>query len=509
MPLAPPLRSLRAKLVALVGSIVAVITLVMSVLFPARLESALLSGVERRATGMAAVLSAAVAPGLEFDDAANVNGLLGQLESADGVVYAAVRRNDGSIFAAFHPERARDLGVAAGRAPQLVREGDRLHVLTEVRARAGASGSLVIGFSLAELERERSGNRQLVAAVAVVLLVVGLGASFVLGTYLVQPIRRMTRVATQIARGDLSQPDLDHRGRDEVGQIAHAFDDMLRSLRELASAADRVAEGDLGGRLLMEGQVAAAYNRMIEAQREVVREIARTAEGLARAAAEMYGASQEQESTALAQADGVEAVSSTMTSLLASAADIARSAEGVLGNAERTRKTTDLLAQKLAELSGHASRIGEILEVIRDIADRSDLLALNASIEGSRAGEAGRTFSLVAAEMRRLAERVTASVEDIQALVADVRASSASTVMATEEGKRLAESTTESARAITKVTEEQRKGTEQVSRGMAEIAARLSRSVEATRRTRALAEDLKTRAGELAGLVGRFEVGDS
>jgi methyl-accepting chemotaxis protein len=259
----------------------------------------------------------------------------------------------------------------------------------------------------------------------------------------------------------------------------------------------------------MEGQVAAAYNRMIEAQREVVREIARTAEGLARAAAEMYGASQEQESAALAQADGVENVSSTMVSLLAGAANIARSAEGVLGNAERTRKTTDLLAQKLAELSGHAGRIGEILEVIRDIADRSDLLALNASIEGSRAGEAGRTFSLVAAEMRRLAERVTASVEDIQGLVADVRASSASTVMATEESKRLAESTTESARAITNVTEEQRKGTEQVSKRMAEIAGRLTQSVEATQRTRTLAEDLKARAGELAELVGRFEVGGS
>jgi methyl-accepting chemotaxis protein len=502
------LGSLRVKLVALVTALLVAVTLFNSIFFPSRVDHALRQGVERRATGMADVLSAAVAPGLEFDDPANVKDLLEQLRSAEGVAYAAVRRGDGSLFAAWQKERMPELGLGPGLAQLVIERGDVLHVITPVQGKAGARGSLWIGFSLLELEQEKRHNRAVALAVAAVILGVGLLASFGLGSYLVLPIRRMTGIALQIARGDLSQPELELHGRDEVGRMAEAFDGMLRSLRGLAGAADVVAKGDLSGRLEMEGQVGESWNRMIEAQRVVVGEIAATSERLARAAAEMAGASQEQEAAAMQQSTGVAAVSRTMASLLESAAHITESAGGVLANAERTRETSDLTAAKIAELSGHTSRIGEILEVIRDIADRSDLLALNASIEGSRAGEAGRTFSLVAAEMRRLAERVTASVEDVKALVADVRASGSSTVMATEEGRRLAESTTDSARAITTVTQQQRMETEQVSKRMGEITEILAQSVSATRRTRALAEDLKARSGELAEVVGRFRVND-
>jgi hypothetical protein len=96
--------------------------------------------------------------------------------------------------------------------------------------------------------------------------------------------------------------------------------------------------------------------------------------------------------------------------------------------------------------------MGEILEMIREIADRLDLLALNASLEGTRAGEAGKGFQLVAGEIRRLAERVTASVRDIKEMVGEVRASSSATVLVTEESRKLAESTTTSARQISLVT---------------------------------------------------------
>lgn len=498
--------SLRTKLVLLVTSLLTAITLFISLFFPARLESLSRGWAEHRATTVAAVLAGAVAPGLEFDDAANVGELLGRLEPAEGAVYAVVRRNDRSIFASFHPELVASVGIKPEGRLGVVFSGDLLHVIAPVKGKGGGGGTLTIGFSLTELEQEKHNNRVQMGVVAVGILLVGLVLSFVFGTYFVKPIRRMTLIAQQISKGDLSQPALEIAGRDEVGQMAEAFDAMLRSLRGLSSAADAVAAGNLTGRLEMEGQVAEAFNRMIEAQRVVVREIATTSERLAHAAADMYAASQEQESAATLQSSGVEEVSRTMQSLLESAEHITESAKGVLGNAERTRQTTDLTAAKIAELSGHTNRIGEILEVIRDIADRSDLLALNASIEGTRAGEAGRAFSLVAGEMRRLAERVTASVQDVKALVADVRASGTSTVMATEEGRRLAESTTDSARIITMVTQQQRTGTEQVSKSMNDIAAILSQSVASTKQTRALAEDLKTQAERLAEVVGRFRV---
>ena len=103
-----------------------------------------------------------------------------------------------------------------------------------------------------------------------------------------------------------------------------------------------------------------------------------------------------------------------MQSLLDSAGNIADSARGVFDNAQKTRQTTDGMSGHVQTLFKHTARIAELLEVIRDIADRSDLLALNASLEATRAGDAGRAFALVAAEMRRLAERITASVVDVK-----------------------------------------------------------------------------------------------
>ena len=199
-------------------------------------------------------------------------------------------------------------------------------------------------------------------------------------------------------------------------------------------------------------------------------------------------------------------ISRTMDSLSESAAHVSDAVQGVLGNAERTLHNTDDMVHRIGELTGHANRIGEILEVIRDIADRSDLLALNGSLEASHAGEGGRGFAPVASEMRRLAERVTASVSDVKKLVSDIRDSGSSTVMATEESKKLAEGTTDAARQITFVTQQQRSGTEQVSQSIKGIADVVSQAVSATAQTRTSAQGLKTQADRLSALVKRFEL---
>jgi methyl-accepting chemotaxis protein len=199
-------------------------------------------------------------------------------------------------------------------------------------------------------------------------------------------------------------------------------------------------------------------------------------------------------------------VSGTVQSLLDSASNIADSAQGVLGNAERTKETTESSARRINELSTHTNRIAELLEVIRDIADRSDLLALNASLEATRAGEAGRGFTMVAGEMRRLAERVTASVEDVKTLLVDVRTSGTSSVQATEEGRKLAESTTESARQITLVTQRQRSATQEVSQTMSQISKVLTSSLVTMQQTRSSAELLMGQSAELERVIGRFKV---
>jgi methyl-accepting chemotaxis protein len=346
----------------------------------------------------------------------------------------------------------------------------------------------------------------LIMVLVVIALWAPLSALFIANSTAV-PVVRISEALARVGEGELSAaPQVPVFHHDEVGALARNYNGMLEQLRLLARRTGEVSKGALDVEIDVRGDLGDAFRGQVESLREIVGHIAQSAAQLAGAASEMYAATQEQEATARQQSIGVEEVSRTMESLLAAATHVTESTMGVLTRAERTRETTTRTAERIAELSAHASRIGEILETIREIADRSDLLALNASLEGTRAGEAGRGFALVAGEMRKLAERITASVSDIKMLVSDVRASVSATVLATEESTRLAEGTTESARQINLVTQQQRSGTEQAGQNMRGVASMITQSLAATQQVRSLAEHLKVQADNLNGLVARFRL---
>jgi methyl-accepting chemotaxis protein len=323
------------------------------------------------------------------------------------------------------------------------------------------------------------------------------------------PVARLSEALAQVGDGEVeTAPRVPVLHQDEIGTLVLAYNAMLDQLRELARRAAEVSGGALDVELGVRGELGDAFRGQLASLRDIVGHIAHSASRLAGAAGEMYAAAQEQEQAAHQQSAGIEQVSRTMESLLAAATHVTESTMGVLSRAERTRETTTRTAERIAELAAHAGRIGEILDVIREIADRSDLLALNASLEGTRAGDAGRGFALVAGEMRKLAERVTASVHDIKDLVGDVRASVSATAIAIEESSKLAEGTTESARQINLVTQQQRSGTEQAGHSMRDVASMVTQSLAATQQIRSLAEDLKAQADNLTALVARFRLAE-
>jgi len=324
------------------------------------------------------------------------------------------------------------------------------------------------------------------------------------------PLERLSAATREIVEeGNQTRMEaLPTSWRDEVGLLSERFNDLIEMMRDLSVGADAIARGNLHVEIRRTGELPDAFRRMTGSLNDLVGKIRQTSVELASAATEILAASQEQETAATSQSSAMTEISHTMDSLSDSAAHVSESVAGVLSNAEQTLITTDSMVQRIESLSAHTGRISELLDVIRDIADRSDLLALNGSLEASRAGEGGHGFSLVATEMRRLAVRVTGSVEDVKKLVIDVRESSSSTIMATEEGRRLARATTEAARSITLVSQQQRSGTEQVSqsiRGMTDI---VTQAAAATSQTRTSAQGLKRQADLLGELVRRFEVSE-
>jgi hypothetical protein len=145
------------------------------------------------------------------------------------------------------------------------------------------------------------------------------------------------------------------------------------------------------------------------------------------------------------QSAAIADTSATIEQLAAAAGSIAENVRSVAGAASRTGVTmrdmqekVEAIAVRALSLGERAQKIGEILELIEDIAGQTNLLALNAAIEAARAGEAGKGFAVVAAEVRKLAERSLRSTESISVIVAGVRDETNATIMATEQGTRQA-----------------------------------------------------------------------
>ena len=320
---------------------------------------------------------------------------------------------------------------------------------------------------------------------------------------LTNQMRRLTIQARVIASDDLNSPLLEEP---VPGELGDAFGLMVRNLQTIADRAKDIAEGDLTSYVKGDGDLTMAFNQMVTGLNDLIQRIVHTALHISSASEEILVVLQDQELAASHQASGVEETQRTMETLLASARKISDNSQTVFKSAEKTQSNNRTVAERIGELKSHTARISEILEVIKSIADRSDLLALNASLEGMRAGEAGKGFTLVAAEMRRLAENIKESIGDIKELVSDIRESSLAAVMATEEGSRLSERTTDTALQISLITQQQQSGTEQVTQSMEELSHLINQGVAGTRQVTTAADELASASESLRQLVDEFEV---
>ena len=344
-----------------------------------------------------------------------------------------------------------------------------------------------------------------------VLTIYAIVMALLLPRSLIDPLHDLEAVVRRLVRvGDIRE--IEHTPvieNDEIGRLTRCVNELVISLRDLADAAQSVAAGNLRADVDSRGDLQDAFRAMLVQLQAMVERIRETAVGVASAAAEIHATTRTQESAAISNSTRIADVSARAVSLAEAAQHITHSATDVLGNAEQTLTTTDAVLGKIAELRSHADGIADLLEIIREVADRSDLLALNGSLEATRAGEAGRGFALVAAEMRRLAERVTVVVSDVRVRMADIESSGTNTVMATAHGRKLAEDTANAARRIFTITQKQSDDTSHVSLTMQEVAEFVTHAAAATSQTRAATEGLRAQVEELERVTRQFELRDA
>lgn len=311
-----------------------------------------------------------------------------------------------------------------------------------------------------------------------------------------EPERSVTRLENHVAQaiaqlrilgtGHLQHAALDERVPGELGNATWRLMLYLRQMLAVTQGTREVSEED--------GELALALIQSRGDVDVILEQITQVTLEMNTSAEEIMDVLHDQTLSASHQASGVEETQRTMETLLSSAKKIAESAQTVFKSAERTQANNRLIADRANDLKSHTERIGEILETIKTIADRSDLLALNASLEGLRAGEAGKGFTLVANEMRRLAENIKGSVVDVKALLDDIRESALKNVLAIDEGSRLSERTTESALKISLITQQQQSGTEQVTQSMEDLSHLINQGLAGTEQVTSAATQLSNMA---------------
>jgi hypothetical protein len=217
--------------------------------------------------------------------------------------------------------------------------------------------------------------------------------------------------------------------------------------------------------------------------RRVFDRIRSTAGTLTEASLEMRSAAQEAAAATAQQSAGISEAATTIEQLSATSASITAAAQTSASAALQTGETmkdmqiqVSAIAERSLELGQGSQEIGKMLALINEIAEQTNLLALNAAIEAARAGEAGRGFAVVASEVRKLAERSVRSTESIREIVASVQDQTNATILATERGSRQASEvvelmlvTGEELGESLRATEQQQQAADQVAAAMSEI----------------------------------------
>jgi methyl-accepting chemotaxis protein len=260
--------------------------------------------------------------------------------------------------------------------------------------------------------------------------------------------------ATKVVLTNVGKATMDQI-RGTVAEADHEEKDLLKVRSEEARAsADSTMSiilwGGLAGTLAV-----TAIGWLISSS--LARQIGSAVGMVQSSSTELQAAANQQATGAKEQAAAMTEISTTITELLATSRQIAESAQRVAQNAEQTasaarsghgtvdmthesitgiRRQVDQIVSHMLELGKKSQEVGAVLDIVSELAEQTNILAINATIEAAGAGEAGKRFAVVADEIRKLADRVGGSTKEVRTLIDDVRSAVNTTVMATETGSK-------------------------------------------------------------------------